>query len=97
MSVVKSSGIPFMMLKDRGLYFVPEEGLPQPTIVEFRAEIGYIDWFKVAVAKWTWPDGQISEVKVQPFTQTLLFSGKPLPFEIKYNAAVWYAPLRWYK
>lgn len=95
MAIVQESGIPFMMLRDDKYYLVLKPDGSAYDFVRFRAKVGQIDFFKVAVAEWTWPDGKQITVTVQPFTQKLLFS-EPLPFGIRYSNAVWYAPLVMY-
>lgn len=95
--VTSSSGIPFMLLKDDKFYIVPRE-TPHPEtgalndLVRFRAKIGKVDFFKTAVAEWTWPDGKIITVSTKPFSTDLVYS-EPLPFGIRFSNAAWYAPV----
>ena len=62
--------------------------------VQFRAEIGKISFFRVPVAKFTWPDGTVREVTIEPMTQNNITYGWDVPFFIEYKTNLWRAELR---
>ncbi len=61
--------------------------------VQFKAETGTSSLFKIAVAKFIFPDGHVATVSTIPFKTTLDYS-EPLSFSVEYFNGIWKADLR---
>ena len=79
--------IGMQLLKHTKFYWVGTEK------VQFKAETRMETYFKVAVAKFIFPDKSVVEAWVKPFTNELV-GAEALPFTLEFTNSTWKANLR---